>query len=163
MAFDDVLEANAKYAANFSYRSVPGTAATGLLVLTCMDCRINPYEVLGLQVGEAKILRTPGGFLNPSVLAGIVVAVHKLQVKRIMVLEHTHCTMASATEDEIRSYIETHSGKSAGDLVFGADPNQDAHLRRDVETLRHHPLIEGFAEVGGFSYDLDTGTVSAVC
>lgn len=161
--FDDLLQGNARYAKNFPYRGLPGAPAHGLLIVTCMDSRLDPLEIFGLKVGQAKVLRTPGGFLKPSTLAGAISAVHKLNVDRIMVLEHTNCTMASADEAGLRAIIAKHAGQPVGDLVFGADPNQDQHLRDDVETLRNHTLIKGFAEVGGFMYDVETGQVTQVC
>ena len=161
--FDDLLQANAQYAKNFPYRGLPGALAHGLLIVTCMDSRLDTLEIFGLKVGQAKVLRTPGGFLKPSTLAGAIAAVHKLNVDRIMVLEHTNCTMASTDEAGLRAIIAKQAGQPVGDLVFGADPNQDQHLRDDVETLRNHALIKGFAEVGGFMYDVETGQVTQVC
>lgn len=161
--FDDLLEGNAQYVIKFPYRGLPGAPAHGLLIVTCMDSRLEPLEIFGLKVGQAIVLRTPGGFLKPNTLAGAISAVHKLNVDRIVVLEHTNCTMASTDEPGLRAAITKHAGQPAGDLVFGADPNQDQHLRDDVETLRNHTLIKGFAEVGGFMYDVETGQVTQVC
>lgn len=161
--FDDLLQANALFSKNFPYRGLPGAPAHGLLIVTCMDSRLDPLEIFGLKVGQAKVLRTPGGFLSPDTLAGAIAAVHKLNVDRIMVLEHTNCTMASTDEAGLRAAIAKHAGQPVGDLVFGADPNQAQHLRDDVEALRNHALIKGFAEVGGFMYDVETGQVTQAC
>ncbi len=156
--FDDLLAANKRYA-----RSAPkgfdGIAHEGILVLTCMDSRLEPLEMIGLRIGEAKILRTPGGRLTPDALAGVVMGVHKLHVDRILVIPHTKCAAASMTEAELREAIERQAGVDVGDFHFGVDPDQAATLASDVTTLREHPLVGPFAEVGGFLYDVETGNL----
>lgn len=80
--FNDLLDANAHYAASFTGRPLTGKAQAGVLVLTCMDSRIDPLAILGLRVGDAKILRTPGAHVTPDALAGCVLGVHLLGVDR---------------------------------------------------------------------------------
>ncbi|MFP5415763.1 MAG: beta-class carbonic anhydrase [Actinomycetes bacterium] len=155
-SFDDLLEANRRYARS-APREFDGIAHEGVLILTCMDSRIEPLEMVGLRVGEAKILRTAGGRLTPAGLAGIVMGVHKLKVDRILVVPHTKCAAASMTEEQMRASIEEIAGVSVGDFTFGVDPHQLDRLRDDVEALREHPLVGPFARVGGFLYDVDTG------
>ncbi len=154
--FDDLLAANRRYA-----RTAPtgfdGIAHEGVLMLTCMDSRIEPLEMIGLRVGEAKILRTAGGRLNDSALAAIVMGVHKLHVNRVMIVPHTLCAAASMTEKQMHEAIKAASGVDAGDFHFGVDPNQLDRLAEDVETVRSHPLVGPFATVGGFLYDVKSG------
>lgn len=154
--FDDLLTANVRYARTAPH-GFDGIAHEGVLILTCMDSRLEPLEMVGLRVGEAKILRTPGARVTPDALAGIVMGVHRLQVNRILIVPHTKCAAASMTEEELRHAIEETSGVSVGDFVFGVDPNADESLREDVSLVAEHPLVKDFAEVGGFRYDVDTG------
>lgn len=128
-------------------------------MLTCMDSRIEPLEMIGLRVGEAKILRTAGGRLTPAGLAACVVGVHKLNVNRIMLVPHTKCAAASMTEEQLQDRITELSGVDAHDFHFGVDPNQMERLEEDVATLRNHKLVGPFAEIGGFLYDVDTGLI----
>ena len=72
--FDDLLAANEEYAARFDAAEVPGKAARGLAVVTCMDSRIDPLAVLGLSVGDVKVLRNPGGQVTDDVLRALVLA-----------------------------------------------------------------------------------------
>lgn len=157
--FDDLLRANERYA-----RSAPkgfdGIAHEGILVLTCMDSRLEPLEMIGLRIGEAKILRTPGGRLTPDALAGCVMGVHKLRVDRILVIPHTKCAAASMTEEQLRASISEISGVDVGDFHFGVSPDQAGMLAQDVTALRAHPLVGPFAEVGGFLYDVETGLLT---
>ena len=154
--FDDLLAANRRYART-APRGFDGIAHEGVLMLTCMDSRIEPLEMIGLRVGEAKILRTAGARLTQAGLSAIVMGVHKLNVSRIMVVPHTLCAAASLTEDQMRSSIESISGVSVGDFTFGVDPDQLDRLAEDVAALRAHPLVGPFAQVAGFLYDVETG------
>ncbi|PKQ32580.1 MAG: carbonic anhydrase [Actinobacteria bacterium HGW-Actinobacteria-2] len=154
--FADLLAANVRYA-NSAPRNFDGYAHAGVAVVTCMDSRLQPLEMIGLFLGEAKILRTPGGHVTPDALAGCALAVNLLQVDRILVIAHTRCAMASMAEDELRNRITETSGVDASGFQFDADPDQLSHLRADVAKVAAHPLIAGRAHVGGFVYDVDTG------
>src|SRR5436190_6741760 len=103
--FDDVLVSNAEYSKTFADAGTPGRAARGLAVVTCMDSRIDPLTMLGLEKGDAKILRNAGGRVTDDVLRTLVLATHLLGVDRVMVVEHTDCKMASATDDEVHAAI----------------------------------------------------------
>nr|NLI51259.1 carbonic anhydrase [Propionibacterium sp.] len=155
-SFDDLLAANRRYGKT-APRGFDGIAHEGVLILTCMDSRLEPLEMVGLRVGEAKILRTPGGRLTPDALAGMVMGVHKLAVDRILIVPHTKCAAASMTEEQMADAITAAAGVDAHGFHFGVDPDQMARLREDVETVRNHPLVGPFAEVAGFLYDVETG------
>lgn len=155
-AFDDLLEANRRYATS-APRNFDGYAHAGVAVVTCMDSRLQPLEMIGLYLGEAKILRTPGGHVTADALNGCVLAVHLLRVSRILVVAHTRCALASGTDDDLVRRIAENSGLDASPLDFGADPDQIGRLRAGVRLLTEHPLIAGRAHIGGFRYDVDTG------
>lgn len=161
-SFDDLLAANRRYSTS-APRNFDGYAHAGIAVVTCMDSRLQPLEMIGLYLGEAKILRTPGGHVTPDALGGCVLGVHLLRVTRILVVAHTRCAMASDTDDNLRRRINEGSGLDASDLEFGADPDQIGKLHADVDLLRAHPMIAGRAEVGGFLYDVDTGLLDRLC
>lgn len=163
MSFDDLLAANQTYAASFDDHYFDGKARAGVLVLTCMDSRIEPLGMIGLDIGDAKILRTPGAHLTPDALVGCIVGVHSLHVNRILIVNHTRCAMTSTDDAALRKAIAATSGVEVpDDLLFGADPQQRARLVADVTKLREHPLVGPFAEVGGFSYDVDWGRLTQV-
>lgn len=157
--FDDLLRANAAFQRDFADGGFDGIAQAGVLMLTCMDSRITPLEMIGLRIGDAKILRTPGAHLTDDAFIGVIVGVHLLQVRRIMIVPHTRCAMATGTDADIAAKIKSASGIDVGDLPIGADPDQEGRLRNDVDRLRDHPLIAARAAVGGFLYDVDTGAV----
>ena len=159
--FDDLLEANRRYATS-APRNFDGYAHAGVAVVTCMDSRLQPLEMIGLFLGEAKIIRTPGGHVTSDALNGCILGVSLLRVRRILVVAHTRCAMASCDDVEMRTRVSQATGRDASMLTVGADPDQEQHVRDDVERLSTHPLIQGRASVGGFIYDVDTGLLSQV-
>lgn len=157
MSFTDLLEANKVYAEDFAHGGFDGIARAGVAILTCMDSRIQPLEMVGLHIGDVKILRSTGGRVSPSMMTGLVLSVQLLQVERIMIVPHTRCAMAAGTDDDIRAVITERSGLDTTWLDFGTIPDQVQRLHHDVKAVRNHPLIKDRAEVGGFMYDVDTG------
>ena len=111
--FDDLLAANRSFAASFALSGFDGVAHAGVAVVTCMDSRIDPLGMLGLQPGDAKILRNPGGRVTDTVLNALVLGVHVLGVERILVVPHTRCAMATRTENELRAKVSESSGNDA--------------------------------------------------
>lgn len=160
--FDDLIQANQRYATS-APRNFDGYAHAGIAVVTCMDSRLQPLEMLGLFLGEAKILRTPGGHVTPDALLGCALGVQLLKVDRILVISHSRCAMASGDDQSLHDRIRTEQGVDASAFTFGADPDQDGRLRADVALLAAHPLIQGRAQVGGFHYDVDSGLLTRVC
>lgn len=155
--FEDLLAANADYAKHFQYSGFDGIAHAGVGVVTCMDSRIPPLELLGLKPGDAKVLRSAGARVTELTLTGLILGVQLLGVRRVMVVPHTRCAMAAMTEDEMRAKVELAAGKPAGYLPLNVIPDQLEALRRDVAAVREHPLIGEEILVGGFMYDVDTG------
>lgn len=162
MSFDDLLAANQAYASVFPHPGFDGIARAGVLMITCMDSRIDPLDMIGLGHGDAKILRTPGGAVSSTTLTGVLLGVQLLNVNRIMIVPHTKCAMASGTDADIRQVIAERNGLDTTWLNFGASPDQLARLRRDHEMIASHPLVKDRAEVGGFMYDVDNGLLEQV-
>ena len=162
-AFDDLLEANAAFADALVDDGLPGQAARGLAIVTCMDSRIEPLGMLGLRRGDAKILRNAGGRVTGDVLRTLVLATHLLAVNRILVVEHTECKMASATTDEVHQQIHDSSGIDSRSLDFHLMDDQLASLANDVQRVRSSPYLPDGVEVGGFLFDVRSGRLSEVC
>ena len=156
-AFDDLLDANKKFAETFDLAGFDGVAHAGIAIVTCMDSRIDPLGMLGLSPGDAKIFRNPGGRVTPQALEALVLGVHLLQVKRILVVPHTRCAMASATLEDLRARVGESAGQDASWQQFHVIDDQLAALAEDVRKVQAHPLIPDSVEVGGFVYDVDTG------
>ena len=160
--FADVLAANAQYANTFTPKGTGGSAARGLAVLTCMDSRIDPLAMLGLNAGDAKILRNAGARVTDDVLTTLVVARYLLGVERLMVIAHTNCRMTAADDSELREAIAEAGGPDTSDLTFGTSRDQRATVCADVERVRSFDRLGGL-EVGGFVYDVDSGRLTHLC
>lgn len=161
--FADVLAGNAEFASQFTDAHLDAVAARGIAMVTCMDSRISPLEMLGLKPGDAKILRNAGARVTDDVLRTLVLATHLLGVKRVMIVAHTRCKMASATEEQIVQAIRDGSGIDAKSLHFGVHTDPTATLERDVERVRHWPFLPPGVAVGGFIYDVASGVLKPVC
>ena len=157
--FADLLAANAEYARTFGLAGFDGVAHAGVGVVTCMDSRIEPLGMLGLSPGDAKVLRNPGGRVTDDVLTALLLGVHLLGVRRVLVIAHTHCAVASSTEAELREAVSRSSGLDASSVAFKVVTDQVQALRDDVARVRAHPLIPDEVAVGGFRYDVDTGRI----
>ncbi len=162
MGFDDLLEANRRYAADFHLGGFDGIARAGVAIVTCMDSRIDPLGIVGLEPGDAKIFRNPGGRITEAALEALVLGVHLLNVNRILVVPHTKCAMTQSTENELRQRITELSGIDASWQSFGVIDDQVQKLREDLAKVRSHPLIPSETLVGGFVYDVDTGLLQPV-
>ena len=161
-AFADLLEANARYAADFSLSGFDGVARAGVAVVTCMDSRIDPLGMIGLVPGDAKILRNPGGRVTNQVLVALVLGVNLLGVDRVLVIQHTRCAMASRSEAELQEEIGSRSGQDATWMSLGVITDQEQSIRAEVAKVRSHPLIPPTVAAGGFLYDVDTGRLTPV-
>lgn len=161
--FDDLLAANRTYAAtDFATGGFDGIAHAGVAIVTCMDSRIDPLRLLGLEPGDAKIFRNPGGRVTANALEALVLGVHLLGVERILIVPHTRCAMASNTEAELRERVGASAGQDASWQGFHVIEDQRAALMSDVRAVRSHPLIGDKVPVGGFMYDVDSGLLEQV-
>lgn len=158
--FEDLLAANRRFAETYALSGFDGIAHEGVAVVTCMDSRIDPLGMLGLQPGDAKIFRNPGGRVTAAALEALVLGVHLLNVHRILVVPHTRCAMASSTVEELRAQVGRSAGQDASWQSFGVVEDQEAALADDVRSIRAHPLIPDSVVVGGFVYDVDTGLLT---
>jgi carbonic anhydrase len=159
-AFDDLLTANRAYSEVFRLSGLAGVANAGVAVVTCMDSRIDPLGMLGLEPGDAKVIRNPGGRVTPMALEALIVGVHLLGVARIMVISHTRCAMATNTLAQLRATVSSSSGCDASRQSFPVVDDPVAALHQDVGAVRAHPLIPDSVVTGGFVYDVDTGLLA---
>ncbi|WP_159942725.1 MULTISPECIES: carbonic anhydrase [unclassified Nocardiopsis] len=162
-AFDAFFKANEAYAESFRLGGLKGEAARGLALVTCMDSRIDPLAVLGLEPGDAKIMRNAGARVDDTVLMNLVAAAYLLKVDRVLVMPHTRCKMASVDSDTVvHDLIEEQHGVDTRSLDFHTASDQMGALRRGLERIRRHPLLPEGLAVAGALYDVDTGRVKPV-
>lgn len=160
--FDDLLAANRRYRTEFHDSGVEGIAAKGLAVLTCIDSRIAPLAMLGLQPGDAKIIRNAGARVTEDALRSLVLAVNLLGVTRVCLVQHTDCALFRITEIEIQERIAVRSGADATGWNFNTGTDQLAALRDDLGLIETCPLLPPSLEVGGFIFDVHSGELVPV-
>lgn len=156
-AFTDVLQGNEAYAAGYEGTGLTGLAAQHLALITCMDSRIDPLAIVGMGKGDVKILRNAGARVTEDVLRTLVLAAYLLEVERVLVMPHTDCKMASATEPEIHAAILASHGVDTRSLEFRTAADQDVELAHDLTRIRSYPLLPQDLVVAGAVYDVHTG------
>lgn len=162
-AFDDIVDANRAYASEFDLGDLKAPAARGLAVLTCIDSRIEPLTMLGLQPGDAKILRNAGARVSDDALRSLVLATNLLNVRRVMVVAHTDCAMANTTAEQLATTLASrYPDAPVADTDFAVMENQLASLATDVVRIRQHPMIPAETLIAGFEYDVRTGLLRPV-
>ena len=160
--FGDVLAANKAHQSGYDLHGLTGTAKKGLAIVTCMDSRISPLAVVGMQAGDAKILRNAGARVTEDVLRTLVLATYLLGVDRILVMPHTDCRMANGDEATIHQEILDDHGIDTRSLEFRIVANQLEALRTDVTRVRSYPLLRDGVVVAGAIYDVKTGELKEI-
>lgn len=126
-----------------------------LAVLTCMDTRVDPLAVLGLQLGEAHVLRNAGGRVTDDVLRSLALSVHVLGVRTVVVMQHTLCGLAQVTDEELRH-------RTGADIDFYPIADHVAALKDDVGRLRASDFLRPIGQAVGLLLDVHTGKVEPV-
>lgn len=157
--FSDLIDANRGFVESFQDSQLTGSAVKGLAIVTCMDSRINPLAVVGMEAGDAKILRNAGARVTEDVLRTLVLATYLLGVDRILVMPHTDCRMAQSEEADIHATIADQYGVDTRSLEFRTVSDQHKALITDVTRIRSYPLLRNGVTVGGAIYNVTTGAL----
>ena len=160
--FEDLISANKDFAASFKSTGLSGQAKKGLAIVTCMDSRIAPLSIVGMNVGDAKILRNAGARVTEDVLRTLVLATHLLGVDRILIMPHTDCRMASAEEHEMHQQILDRSGIDTRSVEIRTVRDQKAALIKDITRVETYPLLAKGIKVMGAIYDVESGKLTPV-
>lgn len=157
---EDLLRANARYAERFDGVDLRPEPASRLVVLTCMDTRLDVHGILGLRLGDAHILRNAGGRVTDDVIRSLIVSTELLGTRSVAVIQHTDCGMTKTTDEELRALVAGRVGSSADRLEFHTVRRQEEAVRGDVELLRNSSLLLPGLTVSGFLYDVHTGRLA---
>jgi len=160
--FADLLGANKEYASTFKSNGLSGEARKGLAIVTCMDSRIDPLHIIGMEAGDAKILRNAGARVTEDVLRTLVLATHLLGVKRVLVMPHTDCKMASGEEHEIHAAILEKSGIDTRGIEIRTVKDQMKALITDIQRIESYPLLAKNVKVMGAVFSVESGTLTPV-
>lgn len=147
---DDLLAANEDAPRPASLDQRPSRR---LAVVTCMDARIDVFAVLGLELGDAHVIRNAGGRLTDDVLRSLALSSSVLGVDTVVVMQHTKCGLAGANDAELRA-------RTGADLDFLPIADHEASLQADIERLSNTPYLSALRTIAGFVYDVDSGRVA---
>ena len=159
---DDLLAGNARYAERFTGGELSARPARHLAVVTCMDTRLDVYAMLGLQLGDAHVIRNAGGRVTDDVLRSLIVSIEVLGTTAVAVIQHTDCGMAKTTEAGLQALVRERRGADAGAVRFLTIDDHAGTIRADVAWLRASPLLPADLDVRGFLYDVRTGRLQAI-
>ena len=158
---DELLANNRVYAASFDKGDLPAPPARKLAVVACMDARLNVYSVLGLQEGDAHVIRNAGGVVTDDAIRSLAISQRLLGTEEIMLIHHTGCGMLTFSDDEFRASIEQDTGirpewaaEAFGDL--------EGDVRQSINRLEASPFIPHKESVRGFVYEVETGRLREV-
>ncbi len=158
---DDILRANAEFAASEAAASLPGPADYRGVIVLCMDARIDPVRVLGLPPGTAHIIRNAGGRMAEA-LRSIAISQQLMGTREVAIVHHTECGMASVSDDEVRGRLRDNLGADAPDIEFLTFADLDESVREDIRIYRASPIVLQDVPVRGFVYDIRTGRLREV-
>ena len=158
---DEIRAANDAYAAEFSKGDLPIPPGRKLAVVACMDARLDPGKALGLEEGDAHIIRNAGGRAADA-LRSLVISQRLLGTQEVMVVHHTDCGMLTFDNPTLYGICQEQLGADASDIDFLPFSDLEQSVRDDVELIRSSPLIAKDTTVTGFIYDVKTGKIEEV-
>jgi carbonic anhydrase len=157
---DDLLANNERYAEQFS-GPLPLPPSAQLAVVACMDARLSVYAILGLEEGQAHVIRNAGGVITDDEIRSLTISQRLLGTTEIMLIHHTDCGMLTFTDDEFKASIQEDTGiKPAWSAE--AFPDLDADVRQSIARIKVSPFIPHTDEVRGFVFDIGTGRLREV-
>jgi carbonic anhydrase len=160
--FDEFLAANQSYANSFDQGNLPMPPSRRVAILTCMDARLHPEKFLGLEVGDAHIIRNAGGRASHDALRSLVISQRLLGTNEIVVIHHTDCGMTTFQNADLAAKIQADLGADASGWDFLPFSDLEASVRDDVQTLRDSPLIPRDIPISGAIYDVRSGRLQEV-
>ena len=177
----EVLAANARYAANFGDKGkLAMPPARRFAILTCMDARLQPSKYAGLTEGDAHVIRNAGGRASDDAIRSLVISYKLLGTREWFVIHHTNCGMEFFTNEVMRGLLKSSlktaaldaggfrdvgpgPGSSEGDNIdWLTIKNQEQSVVEDVRRIRNHPLVPRDIPIYGFIYDVGTGRLNEV-
>jgi carbonic anhydrase len=157
---DDLLDNNARYAATFS-GPLPLPPSKGVAVLACMDARLDVYRALGLNEGEAHVIRNAGGVVTDDGIRSLAISQRLLGTTEIILIHHTDCGMLTFSDEDFRSSIEQDTGVRPP-WHSEAFPEVEEDVRASIKRITDSPFVPDKSSIRGFVFDVATGKLAEV-
>ncbi|GAC1512846.1 MAG: carbonic anhydrase [Chloroflexota bacterium] len=161
-ATDEVVQANQHFAQSFDRGDLPMPPARHLAVLTCMDARLHPEKFLGLDFGDAHVIRNAGGRASDDAIRSLIISSELLNTTECVVIHHTDCGMLTFSSDDLRKKIKEERGQDASHIDFLTFNDLARSVQEDVQRIQDSPLVKDSIAVSGFVYDVQTGRLEPV-
>jgi carbonic anhydrase len=158
---DELVEANSQYAGRFAKGGLPMPPRRKVAVVTCMDARILPSRVLGLEEGDAHVIRNAGGRAQDA-LRSLIISQRLLGTREVAVIHHTDCGMLTFKNEDLRAQVKRELGADASGIDFLPFSDVEKSVRDDIAALRDSPFMPRDVPVRGFVYDVRTGGLTEV-
>ena len=157
---EDLLRNAERFARVFTAGELPTPPALQLAIVACMDSRIDLFQLLGLHLGEAHVIRNAGGIVTDDVLRSLTLSQSLLGTREIIVLQHTKCGL-HGDEDDLRAKVADACG-AAPTWPLGAFSDVDESVRAQLEILASAPCLTSGTNARGFVYEVETGRMREV-
>jgi len=158
---DELIANSAAYAASFDKGGLPMPPGKQVAVLACMDARLNPYGILGLQEGDAHVIRNAGGVVTDDEIRSLAISQRLLGTKEIILIHHTDCGMLTFTDDAFKRQIQDDTGIKP-EWAAESFTDLDEDVRQSIARIKASPFIPTKDSVRGFVYDVETGQLREV-
>src|SRR3954449_12362706 len=151
---DELLDANKSFAGSFDKGALPMPPARQVAIVTCMDARLHPAAFLGLDIGDAHVIRNAGGRASDDAIRSLIISSTLLGTREFVVIQHTDCGMLTFTSDDLRARLAEERGSDASDIDFLTFSDSEGNVREDVDRIRNSPHIDRSIPVSGYIYDV---------
>ena len=158
---DELLQNNARYADAFDKGDLPLPPGRGLAVVACMDARLDTHKLLGLNEGDAHVIRNAGGVVTDDAIRSLTISQRLLGTREIILIHHTDCGMLTFRDDDVKDAILADTGLRPA-FALEAFPDLDDDVRQSIARIKASPFIPVKDQVRGFVYDCATARLNEV-
>jgi carbonic anhydrase len=158
---DELLANNEAYSARFDKGDLPLPPAKKLAVVACMDARLDPARVLGLNEGDAHVIRNAGGVVTDDEIRSLAISQRLLGTEEIVLIHHTDCGMLTFSDDEFRRSIQQETGIEP-EWAAEAFGDVDEDVRKSIARIKASPFVPRKDAIRGFVYEVETGRLREV-
>jgi carbonic anhydrase len=160
-ATDELLENAAKHAEAFDKGDLPMPPARKVAIVACMDARVNPYPILGLELGDAHVIRNAGGVVTDDEIRSLAISQRLLGTEEVILMHHTDCGMLTFNDEDFRRQIQEDTGIKPAWSPEAFD-DLEADVRQSIERIKSSPFIPNKESIRGFIYEVETGRLREV-
>ncbi len=159
---DTLQAANDAFCESFSKGDLPMPPGRRLAIVTCMDARLDPAKFLGLEEGDAHVIRNAGGLVTDDAIRSLVISHWLLGTEEVAVIAHTDCGMLTFSNEDLRGKLSEEAGADASDVDFKPFADLEESVRGSLRAIRESPLCPESLELSGWVYDVRSGRLAEV-